>query len=204
MLKIYGKKPTRVVRCLWALEELGLPYELVLTDFLAGETRTPEYLALNPMGKVPVLVDGDFVLAESVAINSYLAAKVAPTPLFPNDVKVQAQINQWSSWAITELEFHFTTMVREIRRAGGAGEDPDKAVVGACLAAFAELFVVLDAKLATSAYLAGEVFTIADINVAFLASGLSTRLDMAPYANVSDWLARCTARPAWHRVQAME
>ena len=203
MLKIYGKKPTRIVRCLWALEELGLPYELVSTDFLAGETRTPEFLALNPMGKVPVLVDDDFILTESTAINAYLAAKASPTPLWPKDIQTSARILQWTSWAITEVEFHFTSLIREIRRAGAVDAQPDAAVVGACMASIGDLFAIFDAELAQTPYLIGDEFTMADINVAFIASGLSARLDMALYPHVSDWLDRCTARPAWQRVQAL-
>lgn len=202
MLTIYGKKQMRTGRCLWALEELGLPYRLVPCDPFAGETRTPEFLALNPMAKVPVLVDGDFVLTESVAINAYLAAK-AETPLWPADIRKIARINQWSSWAITEIEFHFTIMIREIRRAAGGAPDPN--VISTCLGAVSETLGTLEAWLADGHdYVAGDAFTIGDINAAFPIAGVSTRIDMSPFPRVSDWLQRCISRPAWQRVQAID
>src|SRR5262249_42311885 len=117
MLTIYGTKPSRVARCLWVLEELELPYRQVA---LPGG-KAQDFLRLNPMGKVPVLVDGDFVLTESVAITRYLATLV-PNGLVPADARGKARMGQWTSWAITEVEFHFTVMVREIRRATLAGE----------------------------------------------------------------------------------
>jgi glutathione S-transferase len=202
MITIYGKKQLRTARCLWALEELGLPYRLVPSDPSAGDTRTAEYLRLNPMGKVPVLVEDDFVLTESVAINAYLASKI-DTPLWPKDPKTVARIHQWSSWAITEVEFHFTVMVRELRRA--AGGPPDPQVISGCLSAVAETLKALESWLADGhAYVAGDAFTIGDINTAFPISGISSRIDMAPFPHIRDWLERCTSRPAWQRVQAID
>lgn len=200
MLTIYGTKPSRVARCLWMLEELGLPYRQVRVP----DSRAAAFLALNPMGKVPVLVDGDFVLTESVAINAYLAA-LAGSDLLPADPKTRARAEQWSSWAVTEVEFHFTVMVREIRRAAGAGEDPDGALVAACLAGVADTLGALEAHLAQgNAYVAGDAFSVGDINAAFPIAGIAPRLDMAALPHVSQWLARCTGRPAWQRVQAID
>jgi glutathione S-transferase len=198
MLTIYGTKPSRVARCLWALEELGLAYRQVRVP----DPRKAEFLALNPMAKVPVLVDGDFVLTESIAINAWLAAGSA---LLPGDRGQRARIDQWSSWAVTEVEFHFTVMVREIRRAAGAGTPPDAALVAGCLASVADTLGALELWLAQgNAYVAGADFTVGDINVAFPIAGIAPRLDMAPFPQITAWLARCVARPAWQRVQAID
>lgn len=200
MLTIYGIKPSRVARCLWALEELGIEYKQVGV----AEPKSAAFLELNPMGKVPVLVDGPFVLTESVAITAYLASK-APTPLLPADRQVRARIDQWSSWAITEVEFHFTTMVREIRRAAQAGEPPNGELVAACLSNVTQTLGALEKHLAAgNAYVAGEAFTIGDINTAFPIAGIAPRIDMSGYPKVVDWLARCLARDAWKRVQAID
>lgn len=200
MLTIYGTKPSRVARCLWALEELGLAYKQVAVP----DKRSPAYLALNPMAKVPVLTDGDFVLTESAAINAYLAA-LRPTPLLPSDPHARALIDQWTSWTITEVEFHFTIMVREIRRAGQAGEAPNGELVAACLKGVVDTLGVLEKYFAAgNAYVAGDAFTIGDINTAFPIAGLAPRLDMSAFPKISDWLARCTARGAWARVQAID
>ena len=204
MLVLYGRRLSRAARCLWALEELGLPYRQVPLDFTLGETKRGDYLALNPQGKVPTLVDGAFVLRESVAINYYLAS-LAANPLWPDDDKVRALIFQWSSWATTEVEFHFTTVVRELRRAAGAAEPPNAALVENSYAAVGETLKVLEAHLAGGgAWVVGDDFTIGDVNTAFPIMGLATRIDMAPFPAIGDWLRRCTARPAWLRVMQID
>lgn len=205
MLTIYGGKMSRAARCMWVLEELGVPYRQVLVP----DAKAPAYLALNPMGKVPTLADGDFVLTESVAINAWLAARHATaalaTSLLPADVQVRARIDQWTSWAITEVEFHFTTMVREVRRATQAGETPDAAIVGQCLANVAATLTVLEQHLDQGReWVAGDGFTLGDINAAFPIAMIAPRLDMAAFPHVAAWLGRCTARPAWQRVMARD
>ncbi len=104
MIRIYGTPMTRAIRPLWLLEELGVPYELVRTDFAGGATRTTEFLKINPNGHVPALVDGDLVLFESMAINLYLAEKYGKGTLWPGSEHDRAQTVQWSFWAITECE----------------------------------------------------------------------------------------------------
>lgn len=202
MLTIYGKKQSRAGRCLWALEELGLAYRQLPVDPFAGDTRTAGYLALNPMAKVPTLVDGDFVLSESVAINIYLAAKQG-SPLWPSDLQAQARVNQWSSWATTEIEYHFTQIVREMRRA--AGGTPNQELIAGCLAAVSETMGALEAWLAAgNAYVAGDSFTVGDINTAFPIMGVSQKIDMTPFPTVQAWLGRCVGRDAWKRVMAID
>ncbi len=202
MLKLYGKRQTRAGRCLWALEELGLPYLQIPLDVAQGETRTAAHLERHPLGKVPVLVDGDFVLTESVAINYYLASK-HPSALLPADSRAAAQIQQWSSWATTEVEFHFTVMVREIRRAAGGA--PNAALINDCLTAVADTLAPLERRLAGGPrYVAGDDFTLGDINAAFPVIGIAPRLDMGAFPATQGWLDRCTARPAWRRVQEID
>lgn len=200
MIRIYGNRPQRIVRCLWALEELGLPYEQVSVP----DKAKPSFRALNPAGKTPVLVDGDFTLTESCAINSYLSAK-ADGALMPSDPQGRALVEQWTSWAITEVEFHFTVMVRELRRAAGAGEQPDMGVVQDCLDQVAETISLLEQHLAVgNAYVAGDDFTIGDINVCFPVAGIAPRIDMTRFPQVSAWIERCTSRDAWQRVQTKD
>jgi glutathione S-transferase len=200
MLQIYGTKPSRVARCLWVLEELGLPYVQVPV----ADSRAEAFLRLNAMGRVPVLVDGDFVLTESIAINGYLAT-LTPNDLVPSDARGRARMDQWTCWAITEVEFHFTVMVREIRRAAQAGQAPDGAVVSGCLQGVTDTLGALERHLAAgNAYVAGAAFSLGDINAAFPIAGIAARIDMAGFPAIRDWLARCTARPAWQRVQAID
>jgi glutathione S-transferase len=86
------------------LQELGVDFESVTVNLRAGEHRHPDFLKLNPAGKIPVLVDGDLVLTESVAIMLYLAEKYLDKGLVPTDIKHRAQVNRWLLFAVTELE----------------------------------------------------------------------------------------------------
>ena len=104
MMKLYGFGPTRSLRALWGLKELGLEFEFIPVNLQAGEHRRPEFLALNPAGKVPVLVDGDLVLTESAAIVLYLAEKHPEKELMPTRLEQRAQVYRWVMFAMTELE----------------------------------------------------------------------------------------------------
>ncbi|QQN75317.1 glutathione S-transferase family protein [Croceicoccus sp. YJ47] len=200
MITIYGNLPQRVVRCLWALEELGMPYEQVSVPDKSNDA----FRALNPAGKTPVLVDDDFVLTESCAINAYLSARSGGA-LMPDDIRGRARVEQWTDWAITEVEFHFTVMVREMRRAAGAGENPDQAVITSCLSQVSDTVALLEAHLAKGHdYVAGEAFSIGDINVCFPVAGIAGQIDMAPFPHVANWIARCQGRDAWQRVQSAD
>ena len=103
MMKLYVG-PTRSLRALWALQELDADFEFVPVNLLGGENRHPDFLRLNPAGKVPVLVDGDLVLTESAAIVFYLAEKYADKGLMPTDLNERAQAYRWTLFAVTELE----------------------------------------------------------------------------------------------------
>ncbi|WP_129777882.1 glutathione S-transferase family protein [Peristeroidobacter soli] len=103
-MKLYELAPTRSIRARWTLQELGIPFESVVVKLNEGAGQTPEYLAINPAGKVPALVDGDFVLTESVAIAVYLAEKYPQKGLLPTDLKLRSQLNRWMLFVVTELE----------------------------------------------------------------------------------------------------
>jgi glutathione S-transferase len=94
-MKLYEFAPTRSIRVRWTLQELGVDFEPIRVNLLAGEHRRPEFLKINPAGKIPVLVDGDLVLTESVAIVLYLADKYSNKGLIPDDLKERAQVNRW-------------------------------------------------------------------------------------------------------------
>ncbi len=104
MMKLYGLGPTRSLRVRWALQELDAEFEFVPINLLAGENRHPDFLSLNPAGKLPVLVDGDLVLTESAAIVMYLAEKYGAKGLMPTDLSERAQAYRWSMFSVTELE----------------------------------------------------------------------------------------------------
>src|ERR1700757_1819493 len=103
-LKIYGVARTRAFRALWIAEELKLAYEHVPIEIGEAGARKPEFLALNPNGRLPVIVDGDFVLPESLAITLYLAKKYSSGTLYPERLEDEARVWQWSFWAIAEVD----------------------------------------------------------------------------------------------------
>ena len=91
-MKLYEFAPTRSIRARWTLQELGVEFEAVTVNLMAGEHRRPEFLKINPAGKLPVLVDGDTVLTESIAIVTYLAEKYPEKKLIPLTLPQKAQV----------------------------------------------------------------------------------------------------------------
>ena len=103
-MKLYEFAPTRSIRARWTLQELGVEFEPITVNLVAGEHHRPEFLRLNPAGKIPVLVDGDLVLTESVAIVMYLAEKYRDRGFLPADPQQRAELNRWLMFTATELE----------------------------------------------------------------------------------------------------
>jgi glutathione S-transferase len=205
MLKVYGHPGSRAARALWVCRELGLQYEHIPTHFADGGTKSPEFLAINPAGRVPAIDDEGFRLAESMAINVYLAKKHGGE-LAPKTLEDEARMLQWTFWAMTEVEKPLLTVFMQ-RAQLPPGSDVEKyfrerspkdpAVEQAALKVLEQPLAVLDGHLAGRDYLLGSAFTIADLNVAsVLAMGLAAKFDFSPYPNVQQWLARCTSRPA--------
>jgi glutathione S-transferase len=182
--------------------ELEVPLESVPVDLLRGQTRTPEFLALNPNGRVPVLVDGDFVLFESTAIIQYLSAKRGGR-LVPETVQGRADADRWIAWQLAHLGPAMSKVAFEriVKKLTGQGA-PDEAAVAAGSAEFEKLTALLDGALGDREYLAGTL-SLADFALAShysLAAGCG--LEMAPYPRVSAWLARMVGRASMQRALA--
>jgi glutathione S-transferase len=195
-LKIYGVAASRAFRVIWCAEELGLDYESIPTHFADGSAKTPDYLALNPNGKIPTLVDGDFTLWESMAMTCYLARKHGM--LWPRTVEGEGLVLQWSFWAISELEKHLLAILMNTPAFAGAKANP--LIAAEAKEAVHKPLAVLDAALGKSPYLVGTEFTVADINVASLVAWASlAKLDLAQYPHIAEWQRVCMARPAAQR-----
>lgn len=198
-MKLYGIPGSRALRSIWAAEEVGVDYELVKTSF-AADSKKPDYLAINPNGRIPALVDGELVLFESMAINLYLAKKYGGD-LYPRDEAGEALANQWTIWGMTELEPILMQMV--LHKVMLAEDQRDPARVETAEKEIGRPLAVLDAHLAKRDHLLGGDFTIADLNVAGAVSLAGfARFDISSYENVSRWLGACTARPSMGRAQA--
>ncbi len=198
-MKLYGTKASRAMRSIWAAEEVGVDYEWIPTSFLE-ESKTPEYLALNPNGRIPALVDGELVLFESMAINLYLA-KTYGGKLYPSDPHDEARALQWTIWGMTELEPHLIPMV--LHKVFLPEDQRDPAIVAKAEAEIERPLAVLDAHLADREYLLGGDFSIADLNLAgALATANFAEFDISKYENATRWMSRCTGRPSFARTQA--
>ena len=194
MIKLHGIYRSRTIRPLWLLEELEVPFEQVPVDFRLGETHHPDFLALNPNGHIPVLEDDGFVLWESMAINFYLAEKFGG-PLWPDSARERGLCHQWTLWVVTEVETPLLTLLRHTALLPEEKRDPEKARTN--LEKLHGPFAVLNAALADRAYLLGESFTLADLNVAAVLSwARAARFPMAPYPHLEAWLKKCLSRPA--------
>jgi glutathione S-transferase len=197
-MKLYGFPPspnTWKVRAVAAL--LGIPLEFELVDLT--KPRSADYLALNPTGRTPTLVDGDFVLSESNAIMQYIASRSANT-LWPDDARTRADITRWQSLQLAHWSGEacqpliFNRLVKKLLNIG----PPDEAAVAKGTECFNREARVLDAHLAKRPYLVGDALTLADFAVAApLFYAKEGELPIAPYANLRDWFGRVSALPAW-------
>src|SRR5512133_462972 len=157
-LKIYGVARSRAFRTLWMAKELGLDYEHIKVDFATGDTRTPEHLALNPNGHVPVIDDDGFILWESMAINLYLAKQYGAGRLYPSRLEDEARAWQWSFWGMTEVERPVLTAL--FNRAILPEDKRDAAAADAAEKQLAPPLRVLDGVLGRTSHLLGADFTV--------------------------------------------
>ncbi|MGY8631983.1 glutathione S-transferase family protein [Bradyrhizobium sp. 14AA] len=194
MNRLYGSLYSRAHRCAWMLKELGLDFEHVPTNFTDGSTRTPEFLKINPNGRVPVFESDEVRLFESLAINLYLARKY-PSDLSPATLEEEGLVIQWSLWAVTEIEKPLL-----LAAANRFLFDEDKrspAELKVALAKLARPLGVLERHLSERPYLVGQRFTVADLNVSSVMTLIRLgQLDVSEWPHVDRWLDCCIERPA--------
>ncbi|MEK9802535.1 MAG: glutathione S-transferase family protein [Curvibacter sp.] len=211
-LTIYGIQASRALRPLWAAAELGLAYEHVQTDYRAGGTRAPDFLALNPNGRIPVVVDhrpeGDVVLWESMACALYIARHHGTadgrsiTPATPRE---DAEALRWSFWVMTEVEKDALTVL--MHRFAMAPEERKPELADKAEQRLHVPLRVLEKHLAAQqahgqSHLAAERFTVADLCVASVLLWVrATRELMEAFPLVNTWLHACLARPAYRSLR---
>ena len=199
MLQLYGNPRSRAMRCLWMLEEVGEPYELIEKSTRTDELQSIEYLRLNPNARIPTLVDGDAVLWESMAINLYLAQKYEG-PMHCAEPKVLGLAAQWSFWAMLEMEGLLLDLLQHRALLPEFARDASYAERDELL--LRKPLEVLNNALRGRDHLADGNFTVADLNVAsILVWGKMGRLDLSAHPDVARWLDSCLARPAYRRLR---
>lgn len=183
-IRLYGAPMSSAGRSRWMIEECDVPYEWHEVD-LNDEDQRERFRKLNPGGKIPFLVDGDVRLFESVAINFYLAERYAPA-LSGRDLVERAQIDQWSLWAVTNLQPEALGFMR------AAGSPTARA---ACTRFLEQL------EGAIGEHVVGDRFTVADVNVGSVVN-IPLRLGLDAGPKVRAWMERMRARPAYRRATA--
>ncbi len=194
MLKIWGRADAPNVRkVLWGCEELGLAYQRIDHGGPFGGGDDPAYLAKNPNGLVPTLEDGTFVLWESHAILRYLANGAAGDALYPSELHRRALVDQWLDWQAVHQAAAVRGLVRALAQPGG--------VPAPALEEAERLFEILEDRLGTSAYLAGESFTLADIAAGVgAARWLTLPIARPDLPALAAWSASLAQRPAFRRM----
>lgn len=197
MLKIYGSAMSSGKRCIWFMEELGLPYEVIRLNMAEREHKNEAYLKLNPNGKVPTLVDDGFVVWESSAINTYLAEKYAPEWLGIG-AEEHGLVAQWTIWTHSELHEAMEPLILQKFL-----QTPETEMTKAAPEKMKQRFDILEHHLEGRQFMVAERFTLADLNVASSVDLTGfIGFDMTAYPNISRWLAAAQARPAFMRMKA--
>lgn len=211
MLKIYGLYRSRATRNIWLCDELGVPFELVqviqadrlsspAAKGIAINTRSPEFLKINPNGHIPSIDDGGLILHESLGINLYLAKKHGG-PLAPANLAEDGLMSTWTAWALTEVEPRSILVL--YHRVSKPADQRDPKIADAAVEALKAPFAVLNKALADTGYVVGGRFTVADINIAECvryAMAAPELFEANP--NVKAWLVKVQSRPAFKAMMA--
>ena len=203
-LKIYGIAASRASRPLWVAQEMGLVYEHLAQPYQDRATHTPEFLALNPNGHIPVIDDEGVLVWESMACALYLAERFQdqdPASLAARNHAERAEILRWTFWAVTECESDALTFLMHSIAMPEDRRKPELALKAE--QRLAPALLVLEQHLQGRSYLAGERFTVADICVASVLAWVQRAASLKQCPRLADWLQRCLARPAQLQVRVM-
>jgi glutathione S-transferase len=199
MLKILGRRTSgNVMKPLWAADELGIEYEQVDVGGAFGGNDTPEYLAMNPMGLVPTIIDDGFVLFESNAITRYLCEKHGRGTLWPEDPRARATADAWMDWKLTAINPMMRPVFWGLVRTPPG--ERNQAEIDAAIAQGCKLWAMLDRHLEGRDFVAGKAFTMGDIPLGPQAHRwMNLVKDRPSMPNLEAWYRRLTERPAFAR-----
>jgi len=200
MLRIWGRiSSVNVQKVVWCADELGLAYERVDVGGTFGGNNTPEYLAMNPNGLVPVIEEDGFILYESNAIVRYLAARDPGHTLWPEDARRRADADRWMEWQSTAFTPAMWAMFWQLVRT--PPEKRDAAAIEASRVKSEKLAGLLDAHLAQRRFLTDYGFTAADIVVGCATHRwLNLPAQREPRAHLERWYAELKSRPGSRQV----
>ncbi|KAL0430971.1 UNVERIFIED_CONTAM: Glutathione S-transferase F12 [Sesamum radiatum] len=203
----YGACPQRVLTCLL---ELGFEYQLIPIDLHSGEQKKPPFLLRQPFGQVPAIEDGDFRLFESRAIIRYYAAKCASeggTNLLGDTLEERAIVDQWLEVEVNNYNSLIYTLFLQLLVLPRKGLGGDMELVRDCKGKLEKVLDVYEERLASSKYLAGERFTIADLshlpNTRFLMEEGGMEHLIKGRKSVHRWWMDISSRPSWKKVMEL-
>ncbi|WPO98777.1 glutathione S-transferase [Pseudomonas sp. HR96] len=200
MLKVWGRvNSSNVRKVLWCLEELKLPYESIEAGGAFGVVDTPEYRALNPNGRVPLIDDDGFTLWESNAIVRYLAARhAADSAWYPSDPQARARADRWMDWTTSTLAEPFKPLFWGVLRT--PSEQQDWVAINAAQKTCAQHLLVAEQALAEQPYLSGSELGMGDIPLgSFAYAWFEMPIERAPMPHLEAWYERLKARPAYQK-----
>ncbi|WP_322031378.1 glutathione S-transferase family protein [Paraburkholderia sp. J76] len=192
-MKLYGFAGTRSQRALWGLKEVDADFEFISVNLLEGEHKRPEYLRINPAGKVPVLIDGDRVIPESAAIVLYLADKYPEKALLPADLEERAQVYRWTLFAVTELEQPLWRITRHTFVYPPEQRSP--ADIELAREDFKAMAAVLEKHLEGREFIVGNQLSVADCVTVYLMDWASVVQLLDGFPRLQAYLDRLYARP---------
>jgi glutathione S-transferase len=197
MIKVWGRNTSvNVQKVTWAVGELNLPHERIDVGGSFGKNKEPPYLAMNPNGLVPTLEEEGFFLWESNSIVRYLAAKYGAGLLEPKDLRARARASSWMDWQLSVAGPAITPMFWGLIRT--PPEKRDHAAINAAREKTIDAMKILDAQLATTAFLAGETFSMGDIPAALMAYRFRRLVpERIGLDHLERWFAGMEARPAF-------
>lgn len=200
MITIYGRANSiNVIKPLWVLEELGLPYERVDVGGPFGGTDTPEYRAMNPNGIIPTLIEGSYVLWESNAVVRYLCAAHSPGhPMWPDDVQARGSIDRWMDWQQTTLGRPQTVVFQGLVRT--SPEKRDQTAITSAVQEVGRHWSLLDRMLERNDYVAGPAFSLADVALGVhVHRWFSFGIERPETPHLRAWYERLLQRPDYER-----
>lgn len=197
MITLYGRRSScNVQKAMWVLHELGIDHEHIELGGDFGGLDTPEFLAMNPRGRVPVLRDDDVLVAESDAIVRYVAARYGEGILWLTDPGRRAAIDQWLAWAATTLQPLWIELFWRLVRT--PVEKRNLKLIARLTVGSVAQFQTLDEHLAQHAYLAGDTFSLADIPAGMtLYRWFEMEVDRPAMPNLERWYETLQERPAY-------
>ncbi len=172
---------------IFTAEAAGKPYEKIMVDFASRQHKSPDYLKINPFGRIPAMSDGEFNLSESLAISRYIARG---SSLYPDDAKAQGLIDQWADFSVHHIRVNIGRVQFNRVVAPMMGVKVDESSIALGLKLLHDNLPFVESRLSEVPFLCGDTLTLADLSLlAALEPEATAKVDLSPYPKLQAWLA---------------